>query len=116
MPKYIDVDALIERVKKNEDLPWNLETDMIVVFASILRHAPAADVEPVRKWIPVMERLPKPYANVILCRPDADGKMVVEQGFYGGTDWWKVHGTRTKKVVAWMPLPEPPEMNGGNEE
>lgn len=58
------------------------------------------------KWIPVTERLPEKFQPVIVCREG--GK--VEQGYKDVADWWKVYGTRTKKITHWMPLPEPPEV------
>lgn len=55
-------------------------------------------------WIPVTERLPQPLRRVIVCREDG----VVEQGHKDVGDWWKVYGTRTKKITHWMPLPIAP--------
>ena len=57
------------------------------------------------QWISVTDKLPKKFEPVIVCRED--GK--VEQGYKDVGDWWKVYGTRTKKVTHWMPMPEPPE-------
>lgn len=54
------------------------------------------------RWISVDERLPERFELVIVCREN--GK--VEQGCRDVKDWWKVYGTRTKKVTHWMPLPE----------
>ena len=62
----------------------------------------------VPKWISVEERMPECMQPVIVCREG--GK--VEQGYKDTMDWWKVYGTRTKKVTHWMPLPEPPEEEG----
>lgn len=59
----------------------------------------------VQRWIPVTERVPKHMQPVLVCRND--GK--VEQGYKDVNDWWKVYGTRTKKITHWMPLPEPPK-------
>lgn len=58
-----------------------------------------------RRWIPVTERLPEYMEPVIVCRDE--GK--VEQGYKDVKDWWKVYGTRTKRVTHWMPLPQPPK-------
>ena len=69
----------------------------------------AVDAATVR-WIPVTERLPDTFRPVIVCREKEKGKFVVEQGFKDVGDWWKVYGTRTKKVTHWMPMPEPPEV------
>lgn len=40
--RLIDVDALIERINKNDDLPWNLDKTMQVAFISCLKHTPTA--------------------------------------------------------------------------
>lgn len=40
--RLIDADALIERINKNDDLPWNLDKTMQVVFISCLKHTPIA--------------------------------------------------------------------------
>lgn len=73
-----------------------------------IENAPAVDAATVR-WIPVTERLPDTFHPVIVCREREKDEYVVEQGFKDVGDWWKVYGTRTKKVTHWMPLPEPPE-------
>lgn len=57
------------------------------------------------QWISVKDKLPEKFKPVIVCRED--GK--VEQGYKDVGDWWKVYGTRTKRVTHWMPLPDPPE-------
>ena len=59
----------------------------------------------VKKWVPVTEKLPGMMQPVIVCR--ANGK--VEAGCLDVNGWWKVYGTRTKRVTHWMPLPEPPK-------
>lgn len=60
-------------------------------------------------WISVKERLPKAFEQVIVCREGAAiGAVKVEQGCLDVNGWWKVYGTRTKRVTHWMPLPEPP--------
>ena len=61
------------------------------------------------EWISVKDRLPEPFAAVIICRRDKSGSMVVEQGSLTFNGWWKVYGTRTKSVTHWMPLPKPPK-------
>lgn len=63
----------------------------------------------VPRWIPVTERLPERYQTVIVCRPYDAETMKVEQGYRDDGGWWKVFGTRTKKVTHWMRMPKPPE-------
>ena len=58
-----------------------------------------------QRWIPVTERLPEGMKPVIVCR---SGERV-QHGYKDVGDWWKVYGTRVKKVTHWMPLPEPPK-------
>lgn len=61
-----------------------------------------------RQWTPVTERLPEPFKRVIVCREGLD-EPIVEQGQLDVNGWWKVYGTRTKRVTHWMPLPEQPK-------
>ena len=61
------------------------------------------------QWFSVEDRLPEVFRPVIVCREKVKGEYVVEQGYKDVVDWWKVYGTRTKKVTHWMPLPDPPE-------
>lgn len=75
-----------------------------------------------RRWIPVVERLPE-YDfgdacsnNVLVTVEDTDGYQDVYMGFLQEGEWWTVwcYGCRSlegerlvKRVVAWMPMPEP---------
>lgn len=61
------------------------------------------------EWISVKDRLPDRFQPVIICREKNRGEYIVEQGMRDIGDWWKVYGTRTKKILCWMPMPEPPE-------
>lgn len=60
------------------------------------------------RWIPVTERMPGVFQPVIICREIKGGELKVEVGSMDHNGWWKVYGTRTKSVLCWMPLPEPP--------
>lgn len=61
------------------------------------------------EWISVKDRLPDRFQPVIICRDGPKGTTIVEEGFRDVGDWWKVYGTRVKKVTHWMPMPEPPQ-------
>lgn len=65
--------------------------------------------KPFGGWISVEDELPERYQPVIICREKNRGEYIVEQGMRDVKDWWKVYGTRTKKVLFWMPLPCPPK-------
>lgn len=48
--RLIDADELIERIKKNDDLPWNLDKVSQTAFVSCLKHTKTAyDVDDVIK-------------------------------------------------------------------
>ena len=61
------------------------------------------------EWISVKDCLPERMVPVIVCRPYDGSIMKVEQGYLDVGTWWKVYGTRTKRVTYWMPLPKPPK-------
>ena len=69
---------------------------------------------PEGEWIAPSERMPKAGERVIIARVYEPGKPLrVEQAVYTAQqDWWKVFGAnvKTKGVVGWMHMPEPPEV------
>lgn len=60
-------------------------------------------------WIPVSEKLPKPYEDVLVCNPVGDMKVI--DGCYSTEipdEWmWFTTNWRFGNVIAWMPLPKP---------
>ena len=67
------------------------------------------------KWIPVSERLPTPYVDVVACRQALFGRAnTVGLEYITITHdeipvWSKDYMTWKSKVTHWMPLPEPPK-------
>lgn len=68
------------------------------------------------KWIPVGERLPRPYMDVITLRQDllsganSTGlEYITIQRLDDIPEWSKDHMTWKNKVTHWMPLPELPK-------
>lgn len=124
MADFIDRETLMkfpirrdhcDKEHANEHFINGIET--VMEYAENL---PAADVEPVRRWIPCSEVLPKDYEDVLcwyeyfrfgsfnrMFRKCGVGYQV--NGHWGG----EVSTGRNAKVLAWMPLPEPPKMDGG---
>lgn len=80
----------------------------------------AVDVIPRPRWIPADEELP-PEGKHVLCwyeyfRYGGYNRMYQTFGIgYRFCEYWggEVAQGRDAKVLAWMPLPEPPEMDGG---
>lgn len=78
--------------------------------------APAADVEPVKRWIPCSKALPNTRERVLA----TDGVFVGEMCINKRGQWERYNVTNYETlmsldILAWMPLPEPPEMEGGAE-
>lgn len=59
------------------------------------------------KWIPIAERLPEENVYCLCC--DKDGYMIVGFVLKGSKKWCFEADDIDIDVVAWMPLPEPPE-------
>lgn len=86
----------------------------------LLDEIPAADVAPVVHWVLTDEKLP-PEGQDVLCwyeyfRFGAFNRMYQTFGigyqFNGNWGGEVVQGQKAK-VLAWMPLPKPPKMDGG---
>lgn len=56
--RLIDADLLIERIKRNDDLPWNLDKIMQTAFESCVRHSPTAyDVDKVVERLEMQRKI-----------------------------------------------------------
>lgn len=73
---------------------------------------PAADVEPVRRWIPCSERPPEERGcYLVAVKHWYDGKPVTREAFWNGADWLSCEKRMeiTPRVTHWQPLPKPPK-------
>lgn len=76
------------------------------------------EVKELPRWIPVTERLPEEYTDV-LCYYEyfryGDYNCMfrtIDRGYFGNGRWGGEAGQGCKnKVLAWMPLPTPPKEN-----
>ena len=106
MAEYIEREAVLN-ILARRNAPWD-------GYQKVLE-LPAADVQPA-KWIPVTEKLPEEYKDV-LCYYEyfryGDFNCMfrtIDRGYYGDGIWGGEAGQGHKnKVLAWMPLPEPPK-------
>ena len=97
------------------------ELDLCQITGNAQKHIPYSKMPDcplieVPEWIPVTERLPEEYKNV-LCYYEyfryGDFNCMfrtIDRGYYGNGIWGGEAGQGHKnKVFAWMPLPEPPK-------
>lgn len=74
---------------------------------------PAADVQPVNKWISCKDKMPEEYKTVLVYEKDY-GVMIgeLEKKFFD-TQYFIARKSglilRTTEVTHWQPLPEPPK-------
>ena len=85
------------------------QMDFAAAFDVVVSALCAKEEKPSGGWISVEDELPERFQPVIICREKNRGEYIVEQGMRDVKDWWKVYGTRTKKVLFWMPMPWPPQ-------
>lgn len=51
---------------------------------------------------------------ILVCREKEPGMIIVQEGMRKPGEWWKVYGTRVKRIIAWAEMPAPPEVNARN--
>lgn len=122
MTEYIEREAAIKAMENADYTAIADDADSCKAdyLREIIESVPAADVVPAAQWIPADEELP-PEGVDVLCWYEYfhSGKYSrIYQTFgigYQFNGYWggEVARGRTAKVLAWMPLPEPPKMDGG---
>lgn len=128
--RTIDADALKElfrevigRIAKKPEMNGNLE-HMIRASAMVIQMIDdASTVQPVQRWIPCSERLPDKRGDylVTLC---GNGEPWVEIALWNETfgGRWQmvlyndVDYSDISNVIAWMPLPEPYQKRGDQDD
>ena len=124
MDEYIKREATIKAVEKADYTAISSDADDCKAdyLREIIESVPAADVVPRPNWIPADEELP-PNGQEVLCwyeyfRYGLYNRMYQTFGIgcqFNGNWGGEVARGRDAKVLAWMPLPKPPEMDGGAE-
>ena len=126
MDEYIEREAISEEIRKyyyknppNFSYGEGFDRGLDRAQRAIL-DAPAADVAPVRRWIPVTERLPdnKEHDWVLAQVVEKNGFMHIpkvmeyrqsKNDWYEETYGWLSEHNGVFTVTHWMPLPEPPK-------
>ena len=121
MAEYIDREATIKRIQEvycadcNSYNGVRCRTCGTGDAIDVIEDAPAADVVPAAQWIPITERLPEKWlddagmVNYMIYSPD----FGVDIGCYHAEAKKWLCMALPCTVTHWMPLPEPPEMDGG---
>lgn len=127
MAEYIDRAAAIKLIRDvyEHEFPTAsgaFDGFVMKIVPNILKSISAADVVPPAQWIPADEELP-PEGIDVLCwyeyfRYGSCNRMYQTFGIgyqFNGNWGGEVAQGRNAKVLTWMPLPEPPEMDGGED-
>ena len=115
MPRYINAVETAEMISKAMNTPLDELVD-------IMAEVPTADVQEVRHWISVKDRLPNPEERVLvfvkaLGKIDNIHKDVITTNWITSSgnwiDNWK--GIGNYIITHWMPLPDPPSTTDGGD-
>lgn len=118
MAKYIDVkkaeDVLTIKAAQDRDSARRTWARAITALVDV----PAADVEPVQRWIPITDGLPEEEGQYLVSC-DSDFAIEVARFYIDDEDdeedrWFGCDWNDPEDIVAWMPLPEP--YKGGEDE
>ena len=86
----------IDRLVKHLEWGWSEETvDAIKMGIHALKET---------QWIPCSEKMPEDNTDVIVCFYSG---TVTEMRYWGNGIFQGIYEHTAKKIVAWMPLPEP---------
>lgn len=117
----IDEKRLIEEIKMTQNFVRKVYGEKVAIEANEVLKLFVELVESQKKvseWIPVFERLPEKYKDVLVSFGDEPDIEPVIAWYSDIHKTWHNSGTAhkiTAKVKAWMPLPEPyhePELIG----
>ena len=131
MGRLIDADLLIERIRKNDVLPWDLDKPSQIAFEYCITAQPTVEVPfayVANKWIPCSEQMPEMHREQLedgeyYMISDSvlvtDGNDVFISEYEQDGDYrygWFYFGAKCEnEITHWMPLPEPCKEDDANE-
>lgn len=92
----------------------NHETIGGIIVSSIIDTRPTVDPKP--QWIPVSERLPEKYEDVLITYRIPSEKAARIWIGYRAEAGWCAYGVHHPNITAWMQMPEPYEPDGAEQE
>ena len=118
--RLIDADAIVE-IAKNSYNTWNLamaaaesnrEINKVFKMQELCKAVKQVaeclpTIAPKPQWIPVSERLPEKYEDVLISYRIANEKAARIWIGYRAEMGWCAYEVYHPNVTAWMPLPEP---------
>ena len=119
MDDYISREAVIETIKVygKEAISSGRQTlDPVgdtAGMAYLISVMPAADVAPVKHWIPCSKRLPEIGVTVLTLDKYKHVASRTRKSYVNGTPYFYPDGLEPgRHITHWMPLPEMPEKEG----
>ena len=123
MAEYINREEAIKELREVYENEYPTASGDFDEYAShdvpnVLRNIKPADVQPMKHWISVKDRLPKTGESVLVyiainknlkgfgeCKPE------IRIGWLDDGDKWALQFSSMKysEVLCWMPLPKPPK-------
>ena len=118
MDEYISREATIDKMRSlkssfraKNDWDSGYDTAIAEAFEHIKR-VKSADVQPVKQWISVKDRLPEIGKSVLIYYPKWDGDEIQVAKLEDDGMMFDICGEfniGTGVITHWMPLPEPPK-------
>ena len=129
MAEYIEREPMIEEMQRlidnvSRNFPKATETELIILkgkyeaFMEYIKEQPAADVQPIDRWISIEDSLPEPYSNVILyTNYKATAYGFFRGEYYEGKPLFSMTMSNNAenswyeevRITHWQPLPDPPK-------
>ena len=119
MAEYIDKNDLREYIsgyiKSCNGKPTYTDMDAMVGIISLLEQMPAADVQPINRWISVEDRLPESEKDVLIWYRNTWGagftsyRFGISRWFSNIKRWYEGCLPKDIEVLYWQPLSEPPQ-------